>query len=39
MNLQNSTIVIEYEHQIDHLVYKLYNLTENEIEIVKKLYK
>ena len=27
--------VKEYEHQIDQLVYKLYDLTEDEIKIVE----
>jgi len=27
--------ITEYEHQIDQLVYKLYDLTEEEIKIVE----
>ena len=31
--------VKEYERQIDQLVYKLYNLTEEEIKVVENLEK
>jgi hypothetical protein len=35
-NTQKQDKVQEYEKQIDHLVYKLYGLTEEEIEIIEK---
>jgi len=31
--------VKEYERQIDQMVYKLYDLTEEEIEIIEKIGK
>lgn len=31
---EKQTKIKEYEHQIDQMVYKLYGLTEEEIEIV-----
>jgi len=34
-NPQKQAKVKEYEHQIDQLVYKLYNLTDEEIKIVE----
>ena len=34
-NIEKQKIVKEYEHQIDQLVYKLYDLTEEEIKIVE----
>ena len=34
-NLEKQEIVKEYEHQIDQMVYKLYDLTEEEIKIVE----
>lgn len=38
-NLEDSRTVKELEHQIDQLVYKLYNLTPEEIKISAKLNK
>jgi len=35
-NLIPQKQVKEYEHQIDQMVYKLYNLTTGEIKIVEK---
>jgi len=34
-NIEKQKIVKEYEHQIDQMVYKLYDLTEEEIKIVE----
>jgi len=35
-NPQKQARVKEYERQIDQLVYKLYNLTEEEIKIIEE---
>ena len=35
-NPQKQAKVKEYERQIDQLVYKLYNLTEEEIKIIEE---
>jgi hypothetical protein len=38
-NPEKQTKVKEYEKQIDQLIYKLYGLTENEINIVENFHK